>query len=135
MNTNSLINEVLYDAYLFEDTIYNNIRFARPDASMEEVVAATELAGVIDFAWNLPEGLHTRIGHTGTELSHTQKLRISLARVLLRQSGCCPAHRPVIAATMEELRSRLTNQTMVVVLGQDMLLLQNNCELAVLADQ
>ncbi|MCW3463146.1 ABC transporter ATP-binding protein [Chitinophaga nivalis] len=82
----SLISEVFQDVYLFDDTIYNNIRFGRMDATDEEVRDAAARAMVLDFAWDLPEGLHARTGEGGNKLSGGQKQRISIARALLKNA-------------------------------------------------
>lgn len=82
----SLISEVFQDVYLFDDTIYNNIQFGRMGASEEEVVAAAELAQVLDFAWELPGGLQSKVGENGNRLSGGQKQRISIARALLKNA-------------------------------------------------
>lgn len=81
-----LISEVFQDVYLFDDTIYNNIQFGRMGASEEEVVAAAELAQVLDFAWELPGGLQSKVGENGNRLSGGQKQRISIARALLKNA-------------------------------------------------
>lgn len=81
-----LISEVFQDVYLFDDTIYNNIRFGRMDASEEEILAAAEKAMVLDFSFEMPEGLQTRTGEGGNRLSGGQKQRISIARALLKNA-------------------------------------------------
>lgn len=131
--TNTLLNEILYDAFLFEDSIYNNIRFARPDASPDEVIAATDMAGVLDFAWNLPEGLHTRIGERGVVLSHTQRMRVSLARVFLRHAACTHmAALPAITIPGSEYPVAAAGEVTIIVLGENTLVVQNGYGLAVL---
>lgn len=81
-----LISEVFQDVYLFDDTIYNNIRFGRMDASEEEILDAAEKAMVLDFSFEMPEGLQTRTGEGGNRLSGGQKQRISIARALLKNA-------------------------------------------------
>lgn len=83
---NGLISEVFQEVYLFDDTIYNNIKFGRMDASHEEIMAAAELARVLDFSFDLPDGLNTGIGEGGNRLSGGQKQRISIARALLKDA-------------------------------------------------
>jgi ATP-binding cassette subfamily B protein IrtB len=82
----NLISEVFQDVYLFDDTIYNNIRYGRPGATEKEVLDAAEKAQVLDFAFELPEGLHARTGEGGNKLSGGQKQRISIARALLKDA-------------------------------------------------
>ncbi|WP_160714841.1 ABC transporter ATP-binding protein [Chitinophaga solisilvae] len=81
-----LISEVFQDVYLFDDTIYNNIRVGRMDATEEEVLAAAEKALVLDFAMEFPDGIHSRTGEGGNRLSGGQKQRISIARALLKNA-------------------------------------------------
>jgi ATP-binding cassette subfamily B protein IrtB len=82
----SLISEVFQEVYLFDDTIFNNILFGRPDATEDEVIQAADLAQVLDFAWELPNGLHSKAGEGGNHLSGGQKQRISIARALLKDA-------------------------------------------------
>jgi len=71
------------DIYLFPDTIRNNIAYAKPDASPEEVVKAAKLARIHDFVSSLPEGYDTPVGERGVTLSGGQRQRMALARALL----------------------------------------------------
>ena len=86
---NSLMNNfsfVFQNVYLFEDTIENNIKFGRPEASHEEVVAAAKKACCHDFISRLPEGYNTVIGEGGATLSGGEKQRISIARAIMKDS-------------------------------------------------
>src|SRR5699024_1321773 len=78
------IGIVQQDVYLFEENIMENIRYGRPDASDEEVIAAAKLANAHEFIEQLPEGYLTDIGQRGVKLSGGQKQRISIARVFLK---------------------------------------------------
>jgi ATP-binding cassette subfamily B protein len=69
---------------LFQDTIINNIRFARPKASRSEVIAAAKRAQAHSFIKSLPKGYDTVVGHRGVKLSGGEKQRIVIARVLLK---------------------------------------------------
>lgn len=80
------ISEVFQDVYLFDDSIYNNIRFGRMDATETEILEAAEAAQVLDFAMELPEGIHSLTGEGGNKLSGGQKQRISIARALLKNA-------------------------------------------------
>jgi ATP-binding cassette subfamily B protein len=71
------------DPFLFSDTVHNNIAYARPDATREEVVAAAEAAQAAGFIDELPKGYETRIGERGLTLSGGQRQRIAIARALL----------------------------------------------------
>ena len=86
---NSLMSNfafVFQNVYLFEDTIENNIRFARPDASHEEVVEAAKKACCHDFISKLPDGYNTVIGEGGATLSGGEKQRISIARAIMKDA-------------------------------------------------
>lgn len=74
---------VLQETFLFDGTIRENVAFARPDASDEEVLAACRLARVDEFAERLPEGYNTVVGERGVKLSGGQKQRVSIARAIL----------------------------------------------------
>lgn len=80
------ISMVFQNVYLFADTIENNIKFGRPDATHEEVVAAAKKACCDDFIEALPEGYHTVIGEGGASLSGGEKQRISIARAMLKDA-------------------------------------------------
>ncbi|WP_144630532.1 ATP-binding cassette domain-containing protein [Bordetella genomosp. 13] len=77
---------VTQDTYLFNDTLENNIRLARPDASAADLQAALEQAALADFVRTLPEGLATRVGERGMQLSGGQRQRISIARAFLKNA-------------------------------------------------
>jgi ATP-binding cassette subfamily B protein len=77
------IGIVLQDAFLFGDTVLNNIRYGRPDATDEEVVAAAKLAHAHDFIERLPEGYETVLGERGAGLSQGQRQLLSIARAAL----------------------------------------------------
>ncbi len=77
------IGIVLQDTFLFNDTIMNNIRFSRADATDEEVIAAAHLAQVHDFVQSQPEGYQTLLGERGAGLSQGQRQLLSIARAML----------------------------------------------------
>ena len=77
---------VFQTVYLFEDTIENNIKFGKPDASHEEVVAAAKKAACHDFILSLPEGYQTKIGEGGASLSGVERQRISIARAIIKDA-------------------------------------------------
>ena len=79
----SQIGIVLQDTFLFSDTVMNNIRFGRPDATDDEVKAAARLARVDDFAQRLPNGYDTMLGERGSGLSQGQRQLIAIARAAL----------------------------------------------------
>ena len=77
---------VFQRVYLFEDTIANNIRFGRPEASMEEVIAAAKKACCHDFIMSLPDGYETVVGEGGATLSGGEKQRIAIARAIMKDA-------------------------------------------------
>lgn len=104
---------VFQDVYLFRDTIENNIRFANPDASHEEVVEVAKKARCHNFIMELPDGYNTMVGEGGSSLSGGEKQRISIARALLKNapiilldeatSSVDPENEYEILAAIEEL--------------------------------
>lgn len=80
----SQIGIVQQDVYLFMENVMENIRYGRPEATDEEVVAAAKMANAHEFIMQLPQGYETDIGQRGVKLSGGQKQRISIARVFLK---------------------------------------------------
>lgn len=78
------VGVVTQDAHLFHDTIAANLRYARPDATDEQLVAAARAAHIHDMIAGLPEGYRTMVGERGYRLSGGEKARLALARVLLK---------------------------------------------------
>ena len=71
---------------LFDDTVMNNIKYAKPEATDDEVFEAADLAMCKEFIDNLDEGYHTMIGENGVKLSGGEKQRLSIARAFLKKS-------------------------------------------------
>lgn len=80
------ISPVLQDTFLFNGTIYENIGYAKPDASKVEIEAAAKAAHIHEDIINMPEGYETKVGERGLRLSGGQKQRVAIARAILRQS-------------------------------------------------
>ena len=80
------ISMVFQSVYLFNDTVENNIKFGRPDATHEQVVAAARAACCHDFIMALPDGYDTVLGEGGGSLSGGEKQRISIARAMLKDA-------------------------------------------------
>jgi ATP-binding cassette subfamily B protein len=79
------VGVVPQDTVLFNDTIYYNIRYGRPEASEAEVHEAARLARIHDFISSLPDGYRTRVGERGLKLSGGEKQRVAIARVILKR--------------------------------------------------
>ena len=78
------IGVVTQETYLFNGTIRDNLLYAKPDATEEEMIEACRKANIYDFIQRQPEGLDTMVGNRGLKLSGGEKQRISIARVLLK---------------------------------------------------
>ena len=100
------IGMVQQDVYLFAGTIYENIKYGKPTATKEEVIAAAKLANAHGFIKHLPNGFDTDIGQRGIKLSGGQKQRLSIARVFLKNP-------PILI--FDEATSALDNESEKVV--------------------
>ena len=78
------IGIVQQDVFLFADTIFENIRYGKPDATMEEVVEAAKKAEIYEDILAMPQGFDTYVGERGTMLSGGQKQRVAIARIFLK---------------------------------------------------
>ena len=78
------IGIVQQDVFLFAGTIYDNIRYGRPDATQEEIMEAAKRAEIYDDIMAMPDGFHTYVGERGVMLSGGQKQRVSIARIFLK---------------------------------------------------
>lgn len=100
------IGIVQQDVYLFAGTIMENIRYGKPDATEEEVIAAAKNANAHEFIMSFPDGYETDIGQRGIKLSGGQKQRLSIARVFLKNP-------PILI--FDEATSALDNESEKVV--------------------
>ena len=80
------ISMVLQEVYLFHDTIRENIMFGNKNATEEDMIRASKLAGCHEFIEKLPEGYNTIVGEGGSTLSGGEKQRISIARAILKNA-------------------------------------------------
>lgn len=103
-----LIGTVAQDTFLFNDTVENNLRYGRPEASHEDVREAARNALALEFIEQLPQGFETMIGERGTRLSGGQRQRISIARALLKNA-------PILV--LDEATSHLDTESEVLVQG------------------
>jgi len=97
---------VQQDVYLFVGTVFDNIRYGKPDATREEVIEAAKNANAHEFIMSLPNGYETDIGQRGIKLSGGQKQRLSIARVFLKNP-------PILI--FDEATSALDNESEKVV--------------------
>ncbi len=98
------ISIVSQDIFLFNDTIENNIKYGKPDASREEVIHVAKKARIHDFIEGLPNGYDTIIGERGTKLSVGQRQRISIARAFLKDTPLIILDEPTSAIDPETER-------------------------------
>ncbi|MGI6695081.1 MAG: ABC transporter ATP-binding protein [Christensenellales bacterium] len=100
------IGTVQQEVYLFSGSVYENIVYGKPGASMEEVIFAAKKAGAHEFIQALPDGYDTHVGERGVKLSGGQKQRLSIARVFLKDP-------PILL--LDEATSALDNESELLV--------------------
>ncbi len=98
----SQIGVVLQETFLFDGSVYDNIKYAKPDATFEEIIQAAKIANAHDFIVRLPDGYNTRVGEKGFSLSGGERQRISIARAII--------HNPKIII-LDEATASLDTQT------------------------
>jgi ATP-binding cassette, subfamily B, bacterial len=98
----SLVGVVSQETYLFHASVRDNLRFAKPDATDEELVAAADAAQIHELIASLPEGYDTVVGERGYRFSGGEKQRIAIARTVLRNP-------PILV--LDEATSSLDNET------------------------
>ncbi|MDE6717189.1 MAG: ABC transporter ATP-binding protein/permease [Muribaculaceae bacterium] len=118
----SIMGNVNQEAILFNETIYNNIVFGKPDATKEEVIEAARIANAHDFIMETENGYDTLVGDRGCRLSGGQRQRISIARALLRNPAILILDEATSALDTESERlvqqaldTLMKNRTTVVV--------------------
>ena len=136
----SLYSIVFQDVTLFNNTIMENIRIGRQDATDEEVIAAAKLAHCDEFAEKLQDGWNTMIGENGSELSGGERQRISIARAFLKDAPIilldeATASLDVDNETMiQESLSRLIKNKTVMIIAHRMRTVADSDKIVVLKD-
>lgn len=110
------------DTVLFSTTVAENIRFAKPDAAMDEIVAAAKAANAHDFIMNLPDQYNTLVGERGMKLSGGERQRISLARAFLKDAPILILDEPTSAldvhtetAVLDAIQRLMKNRTTLTI--------------------
>ncbi|GAB6926339.1 ABC transporter transmembrane domain-containing protein [Paenibacillus sp. JCM 10914] len=118
----SLISIVSQDSYLFPVTIAENIALGKPEASLEEIIAAAKSSHAHDFIIELPEGYQTMVGERGMSLSGGQRQRISIARAIIKNAPIILMDEPTSALDMgsenvlqENLTALWKDKTVLIV--------------------
>ncbi|MFB9275506.1 ABC transporter ATP-binding protein [Cohnella cellulosilytica] len=116
------ISMVFQDVYLFQDTIGNNIRIGKMDATQEEIEEAAKRAQCHEFIRNLPQGYDTPVGEGGSTLSGGEKQRISIARALLKDASIVLLDEATAsldpeneAAVQEAINELVTGKTVILI--------------------
>lgn len=135
-----LYSIVFQDVTLFDNTIMENIRVGKKDATDEEVVAAARLANVDEFAKRLPDGYSTRIGENGSELSGGERQRISIARAFLKDAPIILLDEATASldaeneSLVQEALSKLIADKTVMIIAHRMRTVANADHIVVLKD-
>lgn len=132
---------VFQDVYLFDDTLRENIRFGRPDASEDDIDRAAHLAGVSEIAARLPDGWQTQVGEAGSALSGGERQRVSVARALLKHAPIVlldeataaldPENEGFVQRSLEALRE----DTTLVIIAHKLTTVVNADQIVVLDDR
>ena len=134
------VGVVQQDVFLFADSILNNIRCGKPEATEEEVIRAAQLAEIYDDIQAMPDGLETYVGERGTLLSGGQKQRISIARIFLKNppvlilDEATSALDSVTEAKLQETFERLSQGRTTIIIAHRLSTVRNADRIAVIED-
>ena len=134
------ISPVLQDTFLFNGTVSENIAYADPDASMDQIVAAAKAAYIHDDIMQMPDGYDTQVGERGVKLSGGQKQRIAIARAILRKSPIIILDEATASVDVETERkiqqaiSDLIGKKTIIAVAHRLSTIKNADEILVLED-
>ena len=121
-NLRDMESFVTQDTHLFHDSIRNNLRIAKPDATDQEIMTACKKASIHDFIMSLSKGYDTAVGELGDTLSGGERQRLGLARAFLHDSDLLLLHEPTSnldslneAIILKSLKEEKGNKTVVLV--------------------
>ncbi len=117
-----LISYVSQDTFLFNDSIMENIRIGKPDATDEEIIEVAKLARCHDFIVKMPDGYHTKVGDSGNKLSGGEKQRITIARAIIKNAPIIVLDEATAATDLENedkiqeaLNKLIVGKTLIVI--------------------
>jgi len=134
------ISMVFQNVYLFNDTIANNIKFGKPDATMDEVIKAAKKACCHEFITALPDGYDTVIGEGGATVSGGEKQRISIARAMLKDAPVIILDEatanvdPENESKLQAAIAELTRNKTIVMIAHRLKTVRNADQILVIAD-
>ena len=139
-NLMDLVSFVFQEAFMLDDTLYENIRLGRPNATREQVEAAARAAQIHDTIEGLPNGYDTLLGENGVKLSGGERQRISIARALLKDAPIVLLDEATASLDVEnetvvqQALSRLLAGKTVIVIAHRMRTVENADKIVVLKD-
>ena len=129
------------DVFLFDDSVAENVRYAKPDASDEEIRKACRLANADGFIGQMPEGYASRIGENGSRLSGGERQRLSIARAILRDSPIVLLDEATASLDIENelavkraIRNLLARRKTVIMIAHTLPIVRTADSIAVIGD-